>query len=192
MRLSQPRSAEVGTGSVLGFGVSAAEPTRLLVGGVGYSYLSDLSFGPRLIERLQGREWPRGACVEDLSYSPIDVLFRLQASPPFAAAVLCGAVGRGRDPGSLHSRRWTSPPRDEDSVQAAIGEALTGVISLDNLLAILDHFHALPARVTVVELEPCRESWGDDMSGGAERSLRRAESLVAELVGEVLAIATPV
>jgi Ni,Fe-hydrogenase maturation factor len=53
----------------------------ILIAGVGYSHLSDLSFGPLLIEDLQRREWPENVQIEDLSYGPIAVLQWLQDEP---------------------------------------------------------------------------------------------------------------
>lgn len=151
---------------------------RVLVGGVGYTCLGDLSVGPTLIERLLARSWPPGVVVEDLSYGPIDVLFRLQASPPFSAAVLVTAVLRGRVPGSLHRVRWVSPRPSRDEVQARVAEAISGVISLDNLLCILDHFGALPPEVIVLEVEPLEETWGLDFSPPVLAALDQAEAAI--------------
>ncbi len=49
-------------------------------------------------------------------------------------------------------------------VQERISEALTGVISLENLLIIAHHFDALPSDTTVIELEPVEQEWGSEMS----------------------------
>ena len=151
---------------------------RVLVGGVGYTCLGDLSVGPGLIERLSQQSWPPGVVVEDLSYGPIDVLFRLQASPPFGAAIFATAVSRGREPGTLHRARWVSPHPSPDELQARIAEAITGVISLDNLLCVLDHFGALPTEVIVLEVEPLAETWGIEFSPPVLAAIDEAEAAV--------------
>lgn len=164
---------------------------RILVGGVGYTCLGDLSVGPILIERLLARSWPPGVVIEDLSYGPVDVLFRLQASPPFTAAVFATAVVRGREPGTLHRARWISPRPSPDELQARIAEAITGVISLDNLLCILDHFGALPPEVIVLEIEPREETWGLEFSPPVRAALDQTEAAVQAEVERVLGQGSP-
>jgi hydrogenase maturation protease len=158
----------------------------VLVGGVGYTCLRDLSIGPLLVERLAARSWPEGVVVEDLSYGPIDVLFRLQGSPPFDAAIFVTAVGRGRAPGTLDRQPWRRPEETPDELQARIAEAVTGVVSLDNLLVILAHFGALPPRVTVLEVEPATDGWGTALSEAGMAALERAEAVVRDDVRAVL------
>ena len=45
-----------------------------------------------------------------------------------------------------------------------MAEAVTGVISLDNLLIVAGFFDALPADVVVIEVEPEDEGWGEGFS----------------------------
>ncbi len=56
-----------------------------------------------------------------------------------------------------------------------IEEAVTGVMSLDNLLIICRHFEVLPEEVTIVEIEPQKDDWGMEFS-----------PVVAAKVGEAL------
>src|SRR5687768_7327709 len=75
---------------------------RVLIGGVGYQHLGGFSFGPLLVDALRDREWPADVVIDDVSFGPIDVLFKLQAEPePFRLAVLAGATERGRPPGTV-------------------------------------------------------------------------------------------
>jgi hydrogenase maturation protease len=159
---------------------------RVLVAGVGYTCLGDLSVGPVLAERLAARAWPDGVVVEDLSYGPIDVLFKLQASAPFAAGIFATAVARGRTPGTLHGGPWSAPRLSADELQARVAEAITGVISLDNLLCILDHFDALPPRVVVLEVEPVVETWGTEFSPPVAAALEAAEVAIRAEVGRLV------
>ncbi len=144
----------------------------ILVAGVGYSDLSDLSFGPKLIERLREMEWPADVLIDDFSSAPMPNLEWFEESPgqTFERAILAGAMERGRAPGTLTTYDWRPGPLDPEDVQARVAEAVTGVISLDNLLIIAQHFELLARHTSVVELEPVVLEWGEEMSPlGAER-----------------------
>lgn len=162
--------------------VPPAERGRALVGGVGYTNLRDGSAGPLLAERLAGRLGP-DVDVEDLSYSPIDVMFLLQRRPTYARAVFVGAVSRGAPPGTIRVSRWDPEPEPADAVQARVAEAVSGVISLENLLRITGHFGALPPEVTLVEIEPENETWGEGVTPTMERAMGEGAAL---LRGEAL------
>ena len=96
----------------------------MLVAGVGYRNLRDLSFGPLVVDRLRTFSWPLGVEIEDLSYGPISVVHRLQEHPA-ARMVLIGATHRNRIGGRLYRFRPGPLPPDEE-VQQRVGEALTG------------------------------------------------------------------
>jgi len=153
---------------------------RVLVGGVGYTNLRDLSAGPELVARLRRETWPAGVDVEDLSAGAIHLVHELQARPPYRAAVLVAAVARGRRPGTIHERRWHHPSLAPGEVQERVGEALTGVISLDALLAVLGHFGVLPAATTVFEIEPRDTAWGEPLSAPVAGALTALEARVRE------------
>jgi len=160
----------------------------LLVGGVGYTYLGDLSFGPILVERLRGMDWPSSVAIEDVSYNPMTVMDWLRDDPHrFDRAIFLTAVARGREPGSVSRAAWTAAGFSTERVQQHVAEAVTGSIGLDNLLVIGTHFRLLPADTTVVELEPVVTEWGQGLSPMAER---RASELVAWLRDEIAAPAT--
>ena len=148
----------------------------ILVAGVGYQHLSDISFGPKLVERLQGMTWPDNVRIEDFSYGPIAILHWFEESPGkrFERAIFAGATERGREPGTLATYGWLRSPPDPEVVQARVSEALTGVISLENLLIIAQHFGALPPETSVVELEPVEREWGLELSPLGERRLKQA------------------
>lgn len=161
----------------------------ILLAGVGYSHLSDLSFGPFVVERLRQMSWPEDVQIEDFSFGPIGVLMRLEDEPAkFERAFFIGAVERDRAPGTLQVYRWEGVPDDPEQVQARIAEAVTGVIGLENLLVITDHFGVLPSDTTVIELEPVEREWGLEMSRLAQR---RLEEAVARIRAEVHESAAP-
>lgn len=146
---------------------------RVLIAGVGYPFLHDWSIGNRIAAEMKQRSWPPGVEFDDWSFGPVDAVFKLQnADPPYDAVVFFGAVERGREPGAVVRRRWDPGelPADDD-VQARVGEAVTGVISLDNLVIICARFRALPEEVVLIEVEPVSEEWGDGYSPAVERNL---------------------
>jgi len=163
---------------------------RTLIGGVGYSYLRDGSLGPLVVAELAREAWPDGVLVEDLSYGPIAVMQRLQdAVPPFDRLVLVAAVRRGRAPGAVTMYRWDHRLPDGPEIQARVAEAVTGVISLDNLLVVVGFFQALPPDVSVLEVEPEDEGWGEGLSHVVEAAWPRVIDALRELAGAKTALA---
>lgn len=158
--------------------LSGKAPERTLLAGVGYRNLRDCSAGNTVVDALLALEWPSDVDVEDLSYGPMDAIFRLREAH-FARLVVVGAVARrGGTPGAASWRRWHYEPEPPEMVQARVAEAVTGVISLDNLLVICAHFTALPPEVTVVEIEPEDDGWGEGLSPGVEET---TQAVVAQL-----------
>lgn len=152
---------------------------RVLVGGVGYRNLRDLSAGPLVIERL-GTSLGDRVDVEDMSYGPVDVLFALQRRSPYHAAIFVTAVQHGRTPGSVTRRVWDFPELTPDDLQERVAEAVTGVISLDNLLYICGYFKALPQRVVLIELEPLDLDWGETLSPEGGIAIDAAVALIRD------------
>ncbi len=163
---------------------------RILVGGVGYGCLRDLSFGPIVIQHLRTLPWPDGIEVEDLSYSPVAVTQKLQEAR-FDKVIVIGATARERVPGHLYRFSYDRELPPPEEVQRRVGEAVTGVISVDNLLTVCTQFNALPPVVEVIELEPVDEGWGEGLTQeGAARveevaAMIREEARLVELEREV-------
>ncbi|MBA3438999.1 MAG: hydrogenase maturation protease [Pyrinomonadaceae bacterium] len=151
---------------------------NVLVSGIGYSNMSDMSFGRVLLGELEQEQWSENVHVEDLNFGPIMIYQWLEEFPvKFDRAVFLTAANRGREPGTLEVYRWIDPQASVNEIQACIGEAVTGVISLENLLIVCRHFGVLPEDVTIVEIEPQKEDWGLEFS-----------PVVAAKVGEALEI----
>lgn len=153
-----------------------------LVAGVGYRNLRDLSFGPMVVERLRVQRWPEEVQIDDLSYGPISVVHRFQERP-VERLVLIGATRRNRVPGGLYRFRPGRLP-SADEIQRRVGEAVTGVISLDNLWMICRAFGALPDDVEILEVEPADESWGEGLTPGVEQAALRAVAWVRQHVAQ--------
>ncbi len=172
-------AADRPTEAIGGEGTLPIPPT--LIAGVGYRNLRDLSAGNAIVDALLPLVWPDGVEVEDLSYGPMDVIFRLREAR-FARLIIVGAAtGPLGLPGAITRRRWRYAPEPPAMIQARVAEAVTGVISLENLLVICAHFAALPPEVTVIAIAPGDDGWGDEFSPPVARSIAR---VVAELRAE--------
>jgi hydrogenase maturation protease len=145
---------------------------RVLVGGVGYWWQRDCSFGLVACEHLSKQEWPRTVQITQLDYGALYVAQDLaDAQPPYSRLVLIASAVRDREPGRLYIREWRPQPLDPEDVQARIREAGAGVVDLDHLLVIAQHFRALPPEVTLLEIEPVDTSGGEGLSPQVEALL---------------------
>lgn len=138
---------------------------RVLVGGVGYRWQSDASFGVVAADALARLSWPEGTTVMDLGYGALYVAEDLrQAEPRWDRLVLIGSEQRDGEAGALRHYRWTPRPLDPEDVQERVREAGAGVLHLDHLLIIAQQLDALPEEVEVFELEPVQVSPGEPLS----------------------------
>jgi hydrogenase maturation protease len=163
---------------------SGVSGQRVLIGGVGYRWQRDASFGVVASDALAQLAWPSHAEVMDLGYGAIYAAQDLKdAQPPYQRLILLAAVERGRPPGRLYPSRWAprSPPAEE--TQEFIREAGAGILHLDHLLVVAEHFQALPPWVELVELEPVDTAPGVEMSPTAMQCLSEAIALVRQAVG---------
>lgn len=150
---------------------------RVLIGGVGYRFLRDNAVGLYLTDQLAARA-TNGVEVEDLGYHPIGFIFNLQERPIYDRIVLVGGIARGREPGTVTTYRWDHGLPSPKEIQERVSEAVTGTISLDNLLIITEAFGAFPDDVRVVEIEPADEGWGEGFSPVVEAKLPELEEAV--------------
>ncbi|MBW3619794.1 MAG: hydrogenase maturation protease [Actinobacteria bacterium] len=163
-------------------------PRRVLVGGVGYRWFGDGSFGLLVSDELARHEWPPGVDIADLGYGALHVALDLRdAEALYDRVILIAVTERGREPGRLYRFRCGTEAPDSDDVRARMHEAGGGVIHLDHLLVIGRHLAALPDDVVVVELEPQPGTTGAVLSVEARALLPEAVELVRR---EVLAPAS--
>lgn len=138
---------------------------NVLISGIGYSNMSDLSFGRVLYGEMAQMHWPDHVHVEDLNFGPVMIYQWLEESPvKYDKVVLVSAANRGREPGTLEVYAWDGKLPDAAGIQGCVEEAITGVISLENLLIVCKHFGVLPEDVTIVEIEPQKEDFGLEFS----------------------------
>lgn len=174
---------------------------RTVIGIVGYyPFVRGYPLGPELMERLRAQAWPGGVEIRELNWGPVAIVQDFEAEPVKPdRVVLVGALDRGLPDGTVGCRRWAGGPLDPAAVQRRMFEAVTGVVSLDNLLVIGAHFGIWPADTYTVELQWPESGLGDlvlgeatDAPGGpvGERPLSAAnERIVQELVAAVRRLA---
>ena len=155
-----------------------ADERRVLIGGVGYRWMRDGSFGLVASDALARESWPAGVEVADLGYGALyAALDLLDARPRYGRVVLLAGVRRGREPGRLYRTRWTPRRVDDAELQARIREAGAGVVDVDHLLLIAQHFGGLPNDVVCIELEPVDDAGGEALSDAAAARLPEALAL---------------
>jgi hypothetical protein len=154
---------------------------HVVVGIVGYyGFVRGYPLGPELLERLHAMELPGDVDIREMNWGPVAIVqdFQVQARLP-DRVVLVGALDRGLAHGSVTARHWVAGPLDVDHVQRRMFEAVTGIVSLDNLLVIGSHFGIWPDETYTVELQ-----WPDSGLGDLvldEAAIDRAEG---QVVGE--------
>jgi len=149
----------------------------ILVGGVGQLYQGDLDLGRHAIEVLADEDLGPDVDVEDLHYGAVAVVQRLQELRP-AALILVGAAQRGRAPGSVHRRSIEGVDLPPAELQRAVGEAVTGYVTVDLLVEVAFALEALPDRTVTIEVEPVLAGPAEDLSPPVAAALGEVSDLV--------------
>lgn len=158
---------------------AVGQQRRILIGGVGYRWQRDGSFGLLAADRLAELAWPDGVAVEDLGYGAIYAAQDIGAAdPPYDQLILLAAVERGRTPGQMYWQQWENPFPTENELQERIREAGAGVIHIDHLLAVGEYFGTLPNNVVQVEVEPVDTRGGEKLSPAVRRLLAVASERI--------------
>ena len=147
---------------------------RTVIGIVGYyGFVRSYPLGPELMERLQAQAWPQETEIREMNWGPVAIVqdFQAEATKP-GCVVLVGALDRGLALGTVSCRRWAGGTLDSAAVQRRMFEAVTGVVSMDNLLVIGAQFGVWPAETFTVELQ-----WPD--SGLGDLYWARSRSIMA-------------
>ena len=150
---------------------------RAVIGIVGYyGFVRGYPLGPELMERLQALAWPEGVEIREMNWGPVAIVqdFQAQADKP-DRVVLVGALDRGLATGTVSCRRWANGALDVAAVQRRMFEAVTGVISLDNLLVIGAQFGVWPDETYTVELQWPESGLGDLVLGEIELDRGRGQ-----------------
>lgn len=129
--------------------------SRIALGLVGYyQFIRGYPLGPELKERLDALTWRHQVDVKEMNWGPVAIVQEFQASPiSYDRVVLIAAAQRGGEVGSVRCRQWIGGELKVMEVQNRIFEAVTGIISVDNLLVIGAHFKVWPRELIVIEVE---------------------------------------
>jgi hypothetical protein len=154
----------------------------ILVGGVAELYQGDLDLGRVAVGRLAGEDLGDDVLVEELSYGAVAVAQRLEDLRPDVLVLIAGQA-RGRPAGAVERREIEPPALSPAELQLAVGDAVTGYVTIDLLIEVAAAFGALPPRTVSVEVEPASVRPSEALTPEAEAGLEEALALVrAEVV----------
>lgn len=140
--------------------------SKVLIGTIGYHNLRNHSVGPVLLQHLQNQVSTAETDIEEMNWGPIAIVQKFQAmQTPYEKVILLGAVQReGRKIGDIDVFRWVGTLPSEQMIQRCIGDAVTGVISVQNLLVIGEYFKIWPHDTLLVDVEPGIEQAGPELT----------------------------
>ncbi|MFS4491308.1 hypothetical protein [Maribacter sp. 2308TA10-17] len=163
---------------------------NILVGTVGYHLLRNHSVGPILLPQLNGKTWNGKVTVEEMNWGPIAIVQYFQTLEiPFERIIFLVAIEREeREIGDISVYQWLGKLPDEKQIQACVGDAATGVISVENLLVIGEFFKIWPKEVFLVDVEPGPEQAGEHLTDEVKVKIPEIFRILEELTldGEVL------
>ncbi len=156
---------------------------RILVAGIGNTFLGDDGFGVEAARRLAERELPAGVDVVDFGIRAMDLVYAL--GEDYDAAVFIDAVPRGEEPGTLYV---IEPEVDEDAVSLD-----THAMDPVKVLRLAREIGPVPERLRVVGCEPLTRMSGDtteelvgELSAPVAAALDQAVGLVESTVTELI------
>lgn len=143
-----------------------ASNKSVLIGTVGYHLLRNHSVGPILLPQLQSISWNGSVTVEEMNWGPIAIVQYFQTlKSSFDRVIFLVAIERPeRKIGDISIYQWLGHLPSEKQIQACVGDAATGVISVENLLVIGEHFKIWPEEVFLVDVEPGAEQAGEHLT----------------------------
>lgn len=146
---------------------------KIFIGTVGYHNLRNHSIGPALLPQLQGMQWPEGVELDELNWGPIAIVQRFQSLPtPYDRVILIAAIERPeRKVGDITVFKWMGKLPDGELIQRCIGDAVTGVISVENLLIIGEYFKIWQGETFVVDIEPGSEEAGENFTEEMQQAI---------------------
>lgn len=154
-----------------------------LIGIVGYSPVLDaFPLGPRLMKGLEDRLLGQGRiAVENMTWGPIHIVqhFQDENGPRPRRLILIGAAPRTTRPGDVKGWRWAGGKIAEQALQERIYEAVTGIVDINNTLAIGEHFGIWPPEVFAIEIDMPAATFGDMVIAESEGLRGDAELTVS-------------
>ena len=157
---------------------------RILVAGIGNSWLRDDGFGGEVVRRLGARELPEGTVVLDFGTGGLDLAYEVMRG--YDALVLVDVSRQGGEPGTLYVMEAS-----EEEVEAGIedGQVINPhAMDPQTVLRFVKTIGAWPGKVVVIACEPAQvEEMGLGLSDEVARAVDGAVELAARTVGELQA-----
>lgn len=156
---------------------------NILIGTVGYHLLRNHSVGPILLPQLKAKAWNDKVAVEEMNWGPIAIVQYFQTLKiPFDRVIFLVAIERAeRKIGDISIYQWLGQLPSEKQIQACVGDAATGVISVENLLVIGEYFKIWPKEVFLVDVEPGEEQAGEHLTAEVDEKIPEILRILEEL-----------
>jgi hydrogenase maturation protease len=155
---------------------------RILVAGIGNSWLSDDGFGGAVVQRLGARELPPEAAVFDFGTGGLDLAYEIMRG--YDAVIFVDVSRQGGEPGTLYVMEAL-----EDEVDAGIedGQALNPHgMDPQTVLRFVKTLGAWPGKVLIVACEPAVvEEMGRTLSAEVLAAVDDAVALVLSTVEQL-------
>lgn len=160
-----------------------ASNKSVLIGTVGYHLLRNHSVGPMLLPQLQSISWNANVTVEEMNWGPIAIVQYFQTlKSVFDRVIFLVALERPeRNIGDITVYQWLGHLPSEKQIQACVGDAATGVISVENLLVIGEHFEIWPEEVFLVDVEPGEEQAGEHLTAEVDAKIPEILRILEDL-----------
>ena len=155
---------------------------RILVAGIGNSWLKDDGFGGEVVKRLESRELPEGAVVFDFGTGGLDLAYEVMRG--YDALVLIDVSRQGGEPGTLYVMEAL-----KDDVEAGIEDGqMINPHAMDpqTVLRFVKTLGAWPGKVVIVACEPSEvEEMGMGLSPEVQSAVAAAVDVVIETIEEL-------
>ena len=154
--------------------------TKIGIGLVGYyQFVRGYPIGPTLKEYIDAADWADNVEIKEMNWGPIAIVQEFQAEKiNYDRFLLITAVDRGLPAGTVTCRRWVGGEIDIMDTQDRVFEAVTGIISMDNLLVIGEHFEIWPKEVITIEAQVVETAMGDLVMAEMENDRQRGKKSI--------------
>jgi len=130
---------------------------KTLVGIVGYSPVLDtFPLGPHLMAKIDDEFTDdQHEQVTNFTWSPLHIVQQFQDMKDTRPdrVIIVGTSSVCRQPGRVQAFRWIGGKQAELELQPRVYEAVTGVVDMENTLAIGSYFEVWPERCITVEVD---------------------------------------
>jgi hydrogenase maturation protease len=161
---------------------------RILIAGVGNSWLQDDGFGGEVVKRLNAGAVPEGCTVIDFGVGGLDLAYEVMHG--WDALILLDVSRQGGDPGTL----YVMEP-DQATIDGGIDEGtMINPHGMDphTVLRFVKSLGAWPGKVVVIACEPLEvEEMGLGLSEPVSAAVDAAVELTLETVADIRATPEP-